>query len=260
MKIVDKYNNESRNRIAKMLNNKNLLNISKKFMEISLKEKYPYNFTWFDIPIIQYPADIIAIQEVIWKIKPDLIIETGIAHGGSLILSAASLALLDLNDAVQQGTTLDPTRSKRLVIGVDVDIRKLNRKEIENHFLFSRIKLVEGSSTDPKIISKIKQFSEPFKTVMVMLDSNHTKDHVLNELIAYAPLVSRNSYCIVFDTVIEDLSGVDWVNRSWGLGNNPKIAVDEFLKINSNFEIDKNLQNKLQITVAPDGYLKRINL
>jgi len=246
--------------LEKMKQDPEMLSLSIEWLKKANQYKYSYHFNFLGRPIIQYPQDMIAVQELIWAVKPDLIIETGIAHGGSLILSAASLALLDLNDAVQQGTTLDPTRSKRLVIGVDVDIRKLNRKEIENHFLFSRIKLVEGSSTDPKIISKIKQFSEPFKTVMVMLDSNHTKDHVLNELIAYAPLVSRNSYCIVFDTVIEDLSGVDWVNRSWGLGNNPKIAVDEFLKINSNFEIDKNLQNKLQITVAPDGYLKRINL
>jgi cephalosporin hydroxylase len=257
---INSFNEEILNDLEKMKQDPEMLSLSIQWLKKANQYRYSYHFNFLGRPIIQYPQDMIAVQEIIWTVKPDLIIETGIAHGGSLILSAASLALLDLNEAVQQGKTLDPLRSKRLVIGVDVDIREINRKEIENHFLFSRIKLVEGSSTDPKIISKIEQLSKPFKTVMVLLDSNHTKDHVLNELIAYTPLVSRNSYCIVFDTVIEDLSGVDWVNRSWGLGNNPKIAVDEFLKINSDFEIDKNIQNKLQITVAPDGYLKRINL
>lgn len=254
---MNNFNEGILNDLEKMEQDPEMSAVSIQWMRKANTYKYSYHFNFLGRPIIQYPQDMIAVQEIIWTVKPDLIIETGVAHGGSLILSAASLALLDLNEAVQQGKTLDPLSSKRLVIGVDIDIRELNRKEIENHFLFSRIKLVQGSSTDPKIISKIKELSKPFKTVMVLLDSNHTKDHVLDELLAYTPLVSQNSYCIVFDTVIEDLPDEKWVNRPWGLGNNPKIAVNEFLKFHSDFEVDKNIQNRLQITVAPDGYLKR---
>lgn len=257
MKKMNNFNEGILNDLEKMEQDPEMSALTIQWLRKANTYKYSYHFNFLGRPIIQYPQDMIAVQEIIWTVKPDLIIETGVAHGGSLILSAASLALLDLNEAVQKGKALDPLSSKRLVIGVDIDIRELNRKEIENHFLFSRIKLVQGSSTDPKIISKIKELSKPFKTVMVLLDSNHTKDHVLDELLAYTPLVSQNSYCIVFDTVIEDLPDENWVNRPWGLGNNPKIAVNEFLKFNSDFEVDKNIQNRLQITVAPDGYLKR---
>ena len=257
---INNFNEEIFNELNKMELDSEMSDLTIQWLRKANTLRYSYHFNFLGRPIIQYPQDMIAVQELIWTVKPDLIIETGIAHGGSLILSAASLALLDLNEAVQQGKTLDPLNSKRLVIGVDIDIRELNRREIENHFLFSRIKLVQGSSTDPKIISEIKELSKPFKTIMVLLDSNHTKEHVLNELLAYTPLVSQNSYCIVFDTVIEDLPDENWVNRPWGVGNNPKNAVHEFLKFNSNFEIDKDFQNKLQITVAPDGFLKRKHL
>ena len=254
---INTFNEEIFDDLNKMKLDPEMSDLTIQWLRKANTHRYSYHFNFLGRPIIQYPQDMIAVQELIWTVKPDLIIETGIAHGGSLILSAAGLALLDLNEAVQQGKTLDPLNSKRLVIGVDIDIRELNRREIENHFLFSRIKLVQGSSTDPKIINEVKELSKPFKTVMVLLDSNHTKEHVLNELLAYTPLVSQNSYCIVFDTVIEDLPDENWVNRSWGVGNNPKNAVHEFLKFNSNFEIDKDFQNKLQITVAPDGFLKR---
>jgi cephalosporin hydroxylase len=254
---VNKFNEEIFGDLEKMEKDPEMSALSNQWLRKANTHRYSYHFNFLGRPIIQYPQDMIAVQELIWKVKPDLIIETGVAHGGSLILSAASLALLDLNEAVQQGKTLDPLNSKRLVIGIDIDIREFNRKEIENHFLFSRIKLIQGSSTDTKIVSKIKELSKSYKTVMVLLDSNHTKDHVLDELLAYTPIVTQNSYCIVFDTVIEDLPNENWVDRSWGLGNNPKIAVHEFLKFNSGFEIDKDIQNRLQITVAPDGYLIR---
>ena len=257
---INNFNEEIFNELNKMELDSEMSDLTIQWLRKANTLRYSYHFNFLGRPIIQYPQDMIAVQELIWTVKPDLIIETGIAHGGSLILSAASLALLDLNEAVQQGKTLDPLNSERLVIGVDIDIRELNRREIENHFLFSRIKLVQGSSTDPKIINEVKELSKPFKTVMVLLDSNHTKEHVLNELLAYTPLVSQNSYCIVFDTVIEDLPDENWVNRQWGVGNNPKNAVHEFLKFNSNFEIDRDFQNKLQITVAPDGFLKRKHL
>ena len=257
---INSFNEEIFEDLNKMESDSEMSDLTIQWLRKANTHRYSYHFNFLGRPIIQYPQDMIAVQELIWTVKPDLIIETGIAHGGSLILSAASLALLDLNEAVQQGKTLDPLNSKRLVIGVDIDIRELNRREIENHFLFSRIKLVQGSSTDPKIINQVKELSKPFKTVMVLLDSNHTKEHVLNELLAYTPLVSQNSYCIVFDTVIEDLPDENWVNRQWGVGNNPKNAVHEFLKFNSNFEIDRDFQNKLQITVAPDGFLKRKHL
>ena len=257
---INNFNEEIFNELNKMELDSEMSDLTIQWLRKANTLRYSYHFNFLGRPIIQYPQDMIAVQELIWTVKPDLIIETGIAHGGSLILSAASLALLDLNEAVQQGKTLDPLNSERLVIGVDIDIRELNRREIENHFLFSRIKLVQGSSTDPKIINEVKELSKPFKTVIVLLDSNHTKEHVLNELLAYTPLVSQNSYCIVFDTVIEDLPDENWVNRQWGVGNNPKNAVHEFLKFNSNFEIDRDFQNKLQITVAPDGFLKRKHL
>ena len=177
---VNSFSEEIFDDLNKMELDPELSDLTIQWLRKANTHRYSYHFNFLGRPIIQYPQDMIAVQELIWTVKPDLIIETGIAHGGSLILSAACLALLDLNEAVQQGKTLDPLNSKRLVIGVDIDIRELNRREIENHFLSSRIKLVQGSSTDPKIVSEIKELSKPFKTVMVLLDSNHTKEHVLN--------------------------------------------------------------------------------
>lgn len=249
MKIVDKYNNESRNRIAKMLNNKNLLNISKKFMEISLKEKYPYNFTWFDIPIIQYPADIIAIQEVIWKIKPDLIIETGVAHGGSLIFNASILKLLDLKY---------PLKYERRVIGVEIDLKLHNKKAIRKHPLSESIDLIEGSSVDKDVFNVVKFRAEKYKRVLVFLDSNHSKNHVLQELLLYSVLVSKNSYIVAFDTIIEELPKGFFKNRNWDKKNSPKSAVDVFLGNNKSFRIDKSVTEKLLISSNKNSFLLKI--
>ena len=236
----------------------NLKNLSSQFMTETVKSNHSYNFEWLSRPIIQYPQDIVAAQEIIWKVKPDLIIETGIAHGGSLVFSASMLALLDYHDAVNEGIMLDPRNPKRKVIGVDIDIRKHNLEAINLHPMRSRMELIEGSSIDNDIISRVNKLAKEYSNIMVFLDSNHSHDHVLSELNAYAKLVTRGSYCVVFDSVIEDLPNETSVDRSWGVGDNPKTAIWEFLKNNSDFEIDKDVEDKLLITVAPDGYLKKV--
>lgn len=220
-------------------------------------KRYMYNFFVMGRPIIQLPTDILAIQELIWGTKPDLIIETGIAHGGSLVLSASMLALLDMTDAIGDGRQIDPAVSRRKVLGIDIDIRAHNRAAIETHPMASRIKMIEGSSIAPEIIERVHAFAKDYSRVLVCLDSNHTHAHVLEELKAYAPLTSPGSYCVVFDTVIEDLPNDAFPDRPWKPGDNPKTAVWEFLKTHPEFEIDTLVQDKLMITVAPDGYLRR---
>ncbi|HIF60279.1 MAG: cephalosporin hydroxylase family protein [Gammaproteobacteria bacterium] len=222
------------------------------------KYKYSYGYSWMGRPIIQYPQDIVAMQELIWQIKPDLIIETGIAHGGSLIFSASMLAMLDMCEAIETGQTLDPKVSKRKVLGLDIDIRQHNKEAIEAHPMASRIEMIQGSSIAPEVIQQVQHIAKEYKTILVCLDSNHTHDHVLAELEAYASLTSVGSYCVVFDTVIEDMPKEMFPDRPWGPGDNPKTAVWEYLKTHPEFEIDKSIPNKLLITVAPDGYLKRV--
>ena len=228
------------------------------FLQKSIKEKYMYNFSWMSRPIIQYPQDIVAIQEIICEIKPDLIIETGIAHGGSLILSASILALLDVSDAIESGKLIDPKVSARKVLGVDIDIREHNRKAIELHPMSSRIKMIQGSSIDSSTINTVHEFAKSYEKILVCLDSNHTHDHVLAELNAYAKLTSLGSYCVVFDTVIDDMPEDMFPDRPWGPGNNAKTAVNEFLNCNKSFEVNKRIEEKLLITVAPNGFLKRV--
>ena len=241
-----------------MKNHSDKLNkIAAEFLAESVTSDYSYNFEWLSRPIIQYPQDIVATQEIIWKVKPDLIIETGIAHGGSLVLSASILAMLDYCDALESGTVLDPQIPKRKVIGVDIDIRSHNREALDKHPMRNRMELIEGSSIAPEIISKVHDLSKGYKRIMVFLDSNHTHNHVLAEMEAYAPLVSSGSYCVVFDSVIEDLPASISPDRPWGPGNSPKSALYTYLEKNSDFTIDKGIQNKILITVAPDGYLLR---
>lgn len=209
------------------------------------RHKYTYNFSWMGRPIIQTPQDMIAMQEIIWLVKPDLIIETGIAHGGSLIYYASLLEMIG-----EDG----------YVLGIDVDIREHNRVEIEKHPMFKRIKMIQGSSVDASTVDAVKQHAKGKRSVLVVLDSNHTHEHVLKEMELYAPLVTKESYLVVFDTLIEDMPD-DLMNpdRPWGKGNNPKTAVWEFLKTTDQFEIDKSIEAKILITVAPDGYLKRVS-
>lgn len=220
--------------------------------------KYSYHFEWLGRPIIQYPQDIVAMQELIWEIKPDLIIETGIAHGGSLIFSASMLAMLDITEAIEMGEALDPKASKRKVLGIDIDIRSHNRAAIEAHPMASRIQMIQGSSIANDVIAQVHAIAANYSKVLVCLDSNHTHAHVLAELQAYAPLTSKGSYCVVFDTIIEDMPKTMFPDRPWGPGDNPKTAVWEYLKSHPEFEIDKGIDNKLLISVAPNGYLKRV--
>lgn len=187
------------------------------------------------------------MQQIIWEVKPDLIIETGIAHGGSLIFSASMLELVASCTGIEGE-----------VIGIDIDIRPHNRKAIEEHPMFKRISMIQGSSISPEIIAQVREKTKEKKRILVCLDSNHTHDHVLAELEAYAPLATVGSYCVVMDTVVEDMPEDFFPDRPWGVGNNPKTAVWEYLENHSEFKIDKNIQNKLVITVAPDGYLKRV--
>ncbi len=241
MDTLNEFKIECMDRISGYLKNKDLQEASVSFRNSTIGAKYSYNFSWLGRPIIQYPQDIIAMQELIWNIKPDLIIETGIAYGGSLIFYASMLELLGGDGQV---------------VGIDIDIREHNRMEIEKHPMFKRIKMIEGSSTEEEIVEKVRRMAEG-KKVLVCLDSNHTHEHVLRELELYAPLVSVGSYCIVFDTIIEDMPAGSFPDRPWDKGNNPKTAVHKFLKSNGNFEIDKDIESKLLITVAPDGYLRR---
>ena len=222
---------------------------AQEWFKTSVIEKYSYNFRWMGIPIIQYPQDIVAMQEIIYDLKPDLIIETGIAHGGSIVFYAS---LLELN-AMAGG----PRNAK--VIGIDIDIRAHNLINLEKHSMFPRMELIEGSSVSEEIVRKVHEIAKGFKKILLILDSNHTEEHVLCELWAYSDLVSIGSYCVVFDTVIEDLPDELHSDRPWGKGNNPKSAVFKFLAKNSNFAIDAGIDEKIQISVAPSGYLKRVN-
>jgi len=258
MNQIDQFEQERLARIASYSVNAELQQQSLTWLRESMQRMYVYNFDWLGRPIIQYPQDIMAMQELIWSIKPDLIIETGIAHGGSLIFSASMLALLDMCDAIETDEKLDPKISQRKVLGIDIDIRPHNRAAIEVHPMASRIQMIQGSSIASEIIEQVHTIAANYSRILVLLDSNHTHDHVLSELHAYAPLVSVGSYCVVFDTFVEDMPKDFFHNRPWNPGDNPKTAVWEYLKTHPEFEIDKNIQHKLLITVAPDGYLKRI--
>ncbi len=252
------FKEEVRGRISENAHELEMVQAAQNFMRASTAPKYCYNFSWLGRPIIQYPQDIVATQELIWRIKPDLIIETGIAHGGSLILSASLLAMIDFAEAIERGQVLDPTRSERKVLGIDIDIRAHNREAIESHPFRAYIETIEGSSIDPAVIAEVTTRARDAKTVLVFLDSNHTHDHVLAELEAYAPLTSVESYCVVFDTIIEDLPESMYPDRPWGPGNNPKTAARKYLDSHPEFAVDKSIDQQLLISVTPDGFLKRV--
>ena len=246
-------------RITEMNANAPLKDAAMTFLRASAGAQYSYNFHWLDRPIIQYPQDIVAMQELIWDLRPDLIIETGIAHGGSLIFSASILAMMDMCDAIEAGETLDPAKSNRKVLGVDIDIRPHNLAAIKAHPMASRIEMIEGSSIDDGVVAQVQAVADQYKTVLVCLDSNHTHDHVRAELEAYAPMTSVGSYCVVFDTLIEDMATDEYPDRPWGKGDNPKTALWDYLKTHPEFEIDAAITDKLMITVADSGFLKRIS-
>lgn len=211
------------------------------FVETTLPYRYSYNFSWMGRPVIQFPQDLLAMQEIIWEVKPDLILETGIARGGSLVFYASMLALLGEGG---------------LAVGIDIDLRAHNREAIEQHPMFPHIRLVEGSSTAPEVMAQIRDLARGRSRILVVLDSNHTHEHVLEELRLYSPLVTPGSYLVVFDTVVEHLPEEASADRPWGPGNNPATAVKAFLEENSRFKVDTAVDDKLLISVAGGGFLK----
>lgn len=251
------FDQEVSDRLRENGGNQRLIETARAFTTTSALAKYSYNFSWMGRPIVQYPQDILAMQELIWSVRPDLIIETGIAHGGSLIFSASMLALLDISDAASAGNLGVPPQSQRKVLGIDIDIRPHNRAAIEAHPMASRIQMIQGSSVADEVVSQVHSIAANYSRALVCLDSDHTHEHVLAELEAYAPLTSPGSYCVVFDTVVEDMPKSMFPDRPWGPGDNPRTAVRKYLESHSEFEIDRDIQNKLLITVAPDGFLRR---
>jgi cephalosporin hydroxylase len=239
---VQEFIDERQHRIASNETNDKLRQAASAFNLESNKAQYSYNFSWMGRPIIQYPQDMIAMQELIWRVQPDLIIETGIAHGGSLIYYASLLELI----------------GKGEVLGIDIDIRDHNRREVESHQMYKRITMLQGSSIDKSTVENVRKFTEGKNVIMVCLDSNHTHSHVRDELEFYAPFVTEGSYLVVFDTIVEDLPDNYLPGRAWSRGDNPKTAMFEFLNHHPEFIIDKDIDNKLLISVAPQGYLKRI--
>lgn len=269
MTIIEEFKNQVSQNIKGIGADRDFIGLSNIWNREAIRHNYAQNFSWLGRPIIQVPQDIYAVQEIIWSVRPDLIIETGIAHGGSLMLSASMLALIDYCEAAESRTVITPGQSNRKVIGIDIDIRRHNREAIEGHALSPLIEMIEGSSIVETIISSVQGRAKHYKKVLVMLDSNHTHDHVLAELRAYAPLVSPGSYCVVWDSGLEDLPDGFVTNRPWGKGNNPKTAalqylrelelnpvVDEFGRTLS-FEVDKTIEHKIAITASPDGFLRR---
>ena len=258
MNPIETFKKEVAKNIRRLGEDRDIQGLSRIWSRVTNQHGYTYNFSWLGRPIIQYPQDMNAWQELIWQIRPDLIIETGIAHGGSLIFSASMLALIDMCEAIEQKKPLDPSISRRKVLALDIDIREHNRTAIEAHPMGSRIQMIQGSSIAPEVITQVHAIASKFSRIMICLDSDHTHDHVLAELNAYAELTSVGSYCCVFDTLIEDMPREMFKDRSWGPGNSPKTAVWEYMKTHPEFEIDKSIQHKLLITVAPDGWLKRV--
>jgi cephalosporin hydroxylase len=270
MDPVTNFEREIAENIEALGASEDLRSATLRWISLANAHRYTYNFRYYGRPIIQFPQDIVAIQDLIWAVRPDLIIETGIAHGGSLVLSAASLAMLDYCEVAVDGGTLVPSRSRRKVLGLDIDIRPHNRAAIEAHPLAHLITMIEGSSVDEAIVERVYEIAKGFERILVFLDSNHTHEHVLAELEAYAPLTSPGSYCVVFDTLIEDVAGDLFADRPWGVGNNPKTAVRAYLhelatagrKAADGKELrlvaDHDIENKLAITVAPEGYLRRV--
>jgi cephalosporin hydroxylase len=243
MDEVAKFQDEVRANITAMSHDNDLQARAHTWMRDASRYKFTYNYRWMGRPIIQTPEDMVAMQELIWQIQPDLIIETGIAHGGSLVFYASMLELLGGNGRV---------------LGIDIDIRAHNRAEIEKHPMAKRITMIQGSAVDPAVFEQVRAVAKGQQRVLVALDSNHTHDHVLRELQLYAPLVTKGSYCVVFDTLVEDMPDDLFGDRPWGKGNNPKTAVWAYLKTTDRFEIDALIPAKLQFTVAPDGYLRCI--
>jgi len=238
------FAHERRHNISTLGRDHTLADASLGMTESLIRQRYLFNFDWLGLPIIQFPADIVAYQEICWKVKPAVIVETGIARGGSVIFYASMLELLG---------------SDGFVVGVDIDIRSHNRQAIESHPLARRVRLIEGSSVDPGVVAEVTSMVGGRQPVLVILDSLHTKDHVLAELDAYSSLVGPGSYVVVQDTVIERLPDGLYPNRPWSVGNSPANALDDFLaRPGCRFVIDDDYASKLVLTTTPRGFLRCI--
>ncbi len=214
--------------------------LSNLFTRSGWQQKLSYEPTWLGIPIIQTPEDIVMMQELIWKVRPDVIIECGVAHGGAVVLYASMLDLL----------------GKGHVIGIDVEIRKYNRLAMQSHPVSPRFSLIEGSSVDQTTVDEVKSLIRPDDVVIVTLDSNHSAAHVARELSLYAPLVTANSYLVVFDGIMQVLTDAPGGSPDWA-ENNPWHAVHSFLLENDEFQID-SYYNRFKVTYCPGGFLKRV--
>jgi cephalosporin hydroxylase len=251
---IDAFQRECEANIEALGRDEELHGISREWIAHSARHKYVYNWRWCGLPIIQLPPDVLETQEIVWRVRPDVIIETGVARGGSLTFNASLLALLDAAEA----TGRTPATSPRRVIGIDIEIRPHNRQAIEAHPFAPMIELVEGSSVAPEIVADVRGRVRTGERVLVMLDSNHTHDHVLAELDAYAGLVTPGSYCIVQDTGIETAGADAFPDRPWGPGNSPASAVAAWLPRHPEFAIDARIDHKLLLSSSPGGYLRRL--
>lgn len=241
LNIIEQYQQQSEQHQEEIRQDNRFHEYTREWVERSLRLGYTYNFSWMGRPIIQYPQDIVAMQELIWEVKPDLIIETGIAHGGGLVFYASMLELLGGDGQV---------------LGIEQHIFPEIRAEIENHRMFRRITMFEGNSIARETVEKVNEFARGKKRILVALDSNHTHEHVLAELELYSPLVTKGSYLVVFDTVVNEVDELLYADRPWGADSNPRTAVRAFLKKNNRFKVDECISDKLQITCCPGGYLK----
>jgi len=237
MTAQDPYDSEA---ITRMAADEDLARSARDFLIGSGRHRYSYNWKWLGRPIIQYPQDVMALQEIVWRVRPRTIVETGIAHGGSTVFFASMLDLIGEDGRV---------------VAVDVDIRAHNRAAIEAHPLHRRIDMIEGSSIDDAVAARVRSLVRE-GPVMVVLDSNHTHAHVSRELALYAPLVTKGSYLVVMDTVVEYMPEGSFPDRPWGKGDNPLTAVREFLARTDRFVVDEEYDRKLLVTVAPSGYLR----
>jgi cephalosporin hydroxylase len=242
MSDFEEFERRNREMIGAMRRAGELQRLSREWFLEASRHEYSYHFTWLGVPIIQFPQDVVAMQEIIWRVRPEVIIETGVARGGSLVFYASMLELLGRGE----------------VVGVDVDLRPHNREIVEAHPLARRIHLIDGSSIAESVVAEVRERIGSKRPVVVVLDSNHTHEHVAAELKLYSPMVTVGSYCVVMDTVIEVMPDEFVKDRPWKVGDNPMTAVREFLRTDDRFEVDASMAGKLLITVAPDGYLKRL--
>ncbi|MFN2529439.1 MAG: cephalosporin hydroxylase family protein [Candidatus Baltobacteraceae bacterium] len=240
MSIRDSHDPYDSAAIAAMRADTQFGDAARVFLEKTFEYGYYRNFTWLGRPVIQYPQDVVALQELIWSYKPTLVVETGVAHGGALILYASIMELIG---------------GKGEVLGIEIEYREHNKAAIAEHPLARRIEVIEGSSIAPEVLASVRKRAAAHERIMVVLDSYHTHEHVLEELKLYSPLVRKGGPLIVFGTSVATLGASADIHRPWNQERNPKSALDEFLKQNGRFTVNRELNDKLLLTDAPDGYL-----